>query len=417
MRHGRLVVVGAALVVALAAMGQPARAQPRPLELEALPAGPQEAAPPFVDLYTFEVGPVIFEKFGHATLCLRYHDEAAHPSICFNYGVTNFADGGSLAWGFLRSAQQFWVEPIGLDELVGFYGDPAYGGEDRTIWKQTLPLDATQARAIEAALWRDLEPANRYYLYDHFTDNCTTRLRDIIDRALGGALARDSDGDYGLTFRAIMRRGLAEYPPLLALSDFVVGRTLDRAPTIWEAMFLPEVLREQVALRLGAPAVAIWRRQAAPFPTDGPSGRGWALILGLACCLPLLAAVVVGRGQRFAALFAALPLTVLGLVIWGLAIVSAIPGLCWNEAVFLFVPFDALLIVLGAAHRRAYSELRAGMVAWVAILWALGIFKQPLAVPMVCAFVPHALIAWIAPMLDARRANRRLAQARGPVSA
>lgn len=400
----------ALITLLLAVLAAPVAAQPRAYAEGELATGPQEALPPFVDLYTFEVGPVIFEKFGHATLCLRYHDEVAHPTVCFNYGVTNFEDGGSLAWGFLRSSQRFWVEPIALDQLVGFYGDPAWGGEDRTIWKQTLPLGAEQARAVEAKLWRDLAPENRAYVYDHFFDNCSTRLRDIIDGAVGGALAKDSDGPYPLTFRAIMRRGLAEEAPLLALSDFVVGRTLDRAPTIWEAMFLPDVLREQVALRLGAPAEAVWRRQGEPFPTDGPSGRTWVLLLALACCLPLLIAVIVGRGQRLAVVFAALPLTLLGLVIWGLAIVSAIPGLCVNEAVFLFVPFDLLLIGFGGARRRAYAELRAGMVAWVAILWALGLFKQPLAVPIACAFAPHALIAWIAPMLDAWRANRRLAR-------
>ena len=30
-------------------------------------------------------------------------------------------------------------------------------------------------------------PENRDYLYHHYNDNCVTRLRDMIDTALGGS--------------------------------------------------------------------------------------------------------------------------------------------------------------------------------------------------------------------------------------
>ena len=37
------------------------------------------------------------------------------------------------------------------------------------------------------------EEGAKYYRYHHFNDNCTTRIRDVLDRATGGRLSRDRD--------------------------------------------------------------------------------------------------------------------------------------------------------------------------------------------------------------------------------
>jgi Domain of unknown function (DUF4105) len=396
-------VAAVAVVFAVLGAARVASAQPRPFHKAGLQRGPIEDQPPFIDLITIEIGPVIFEKFGHASLCLRYHDPIAHPTKCFNYGVTDFSGGAGLIWGFLRSKQDFWVEVEPESELVRFYGSPLHGGEDRTIWRQTLPLTPAQARAIEAKLWQDID---LHYKYDHFFDNCTTRLRDIIDQVTDGKLRRGADADYPLTFREIGMRGLAEFPPIIAIGDFTVGRTLDRKPTMWEAMFHPDVLRDEVAKKLGAVPVAIWTRHARPFPTSGPTDRGWALLIGLAFFVPLGVAIAARRLVRPALVIAVIPLSLMGLLIWTVSFVSSIPGLRWNEAFFLFVPFDFLLVVWKGTRRRRYAEIRAGMVVWVSLLRAFGIFRQPLWVPIVVAFVPHALIAWVEPLLAPARRDQ-----------
>ncbi|HWU85992.1 MAG TPA: DUF4105 domain-containing protein, partial [Kofleriaceae bacterium] len=263
--------VGAAavlLLVGTAAGG--AAAQPARLALPAgpgdAPLGPREAEPPIVEVLTFGVGERIFEKYGHAAICLRYHDPRNQP-ICFNYGVTSFDDGPILIWRFLRSEQRFWAEPTAWGEpwtpghgrprgMIGFYTR-----EDRDIWSQQLPLTGEQARAIEARIWDSLREDRRYYAYDHFRDNCTTRLRDMIDEVTGGTLRAGSDAPYPMTFRELGRRGLAELPPLLVLSDFVMGRQLEDVPTLWEAMFHPDVLRRALELRLGAAPRRIYQRR------------------------------------------------------------------------------------------------------------------------------------------------------------
>ena len=339
---------------------------------------------------TFGIGEPLFERFGHGALCLRYPD--ADP-VCFNYGVTDFDAVGTLVWNFLRAQQRFWVEPEGWSLMLEFYGI-----EDRDIWGQTLPLTPVQARAVEHQLLFDVQLAHRDYIYDHFRDNCTTRLRDMIDDATGGALRAGSEGPYPLTYRQIGQRGLANVPVLFALADFVLGRSLDATPTIWQAMFYPAVLREQVERTLHAPSIALHVRAGPAFPTDvGVSGRLLMLAIALAFALPLLLATWRRRFERVATAWASVYLGAWGLVLWAAAVVSTIPAVRWNEAVLVLVPMDLVLPWLGVARRRRYARGRVVLLLAVSALCPLGVLHQPLWIPILTAMMPLSIIAFELP--------------------
>jgi hypothetical protein len=378
-----------ALVLAgwCAAGASVARAQPAHLAPGDVQGGAIEAEPPAIDLVTFGVGARIFEKFGHAAICLRYHDPG-HPTVCFNYGVTDFGAGAVMIWNFLRTQQKFWVEPTSFDALSRFYE-----WEDRDIWLQTLPIVGAQARAIEAKLWSDLQEANRYYYYDHFFDNCTTRLRDMIDQATGGALRAGSEARYPLTFRELGYRGIADTPALQVVSDVVAGRQLDDAPTVWQAMFHPEIFRQQIEAKLGAAPRLLYKRRGPAFPVDGSSGRLGFFMVGLAFVVPLIVAQWRRRFQTAAIVWLTLELVILGALVWGLVAVSSIVGVRYNEAVFVVMPLDVVLPFLGARRRRRYALGRIAVLAMVSLLAAVGVLHQPLWTLILVVLVPMLTIA------------------------
>jgi hypothetical protein len=363
-------------------------AQPARLDPDELARFATTAEPPEVILLTFGVGARIFEKFGHAAMCLHYRAAGTEP-VCFNYGVTNFAATGDLVWGFLRGQQKFWVEPERWSSMIGFYEN-----EDRDIWMQALPLSPEAARAVQAKLFFDVQPANRYYIYDHFFDNCTTRLRDLIDHATSGKLRAGTDVAYPATFRTMGRRGLAEMPALLALAEFVLGRQLDDTPSLWEAMFHPDVLREEVRDKLGVAPVLVYHRHGAAFATEGGSDRLQMFLVGLVFALPLVIATWRKRLEKPALIWATLFLAFWGLVIWTLVIISSIPGVRWNEAVVVFTPFDIALPLLSRPRRRTYARVRVAVLLLASLLCAVGVFQQPLWIPIVCAFMPLAALAY-----------------------
>ena len=181
---------------------------------------------PRVELYTMGPGDPLFERFGHAALCV-VHDSAPAHARCYNYGTPDFdTPPHQLGWRFLRGGAVFWVSVWDRDQMLR-----AYVRSDRSIWRQQLGLEPAQLRRLVRRLGHDARAENRRYTYHHFRDNCATRVRDLIDEAAQGALARSGGEPITLSYRDLGRSRLRDMTALLLASDLVVGREADRHPT------------------------------------------------------------------------------------------------------------------------------------------------------------------------------------------
>jgi hypothetical protein len=278
----------------------------------------------------------------------------------------------------------------------------AYQRQDRSIWVQRIPLSQPQVDDLVARLAHDQKPENRYYRYHHFDDNCTTRLRDHLDAVTGGALRRGSQRGYGATLRELGRRHLADRTLLIVLANLTLGRRLDREATVWEAMFLPSVLRHEVDLRLGAPAVRIYQRRGPALPTEGRRGHAWLALLAFVLALPVVLTRWRGRFERLAIGLVAGVLCLLGTALWSVAIVTEVPEMRINEALLVFWPTDLLLMILGPRWRRRYVWLRVAWLGVAALLWAAGVLIQPIGAALLIPLLPLAMMLLHRPALPAQ---------------
>jgi hypothetical protein len=318
-------------------------------------------------------GDYLFSKFGHAALCVLDPGEEVGP--CFNYGTTDFSTPAPLAWAVLRGTAEFWVSVAPIDQMLAFYR-----AEDRTIYRQVLPLEPEQAAQMARALATSALPENRRYRYDHFLDNCSTRPRDHIDSATGRALRSDPEGAPRrfFTYRTLIRETLANDPVYFLLGEAFLGRPMERERSEFEAMFLPHILRDGVTTHLQVTPEVVYARRAAP---SGP-----ALIvryrLALALGIGLVGAWIIMRAPRRVSsgsrrLFA-LGFGALGSALWALAILSPVPELRFNEVLLVFLPTDFLLL-LGSEHvTRYYSGVRVAELLLLCFLLLLGALIQPL---------------------------------------
>ncbi len=365
--------------------------------------------PPTIELFTMGPGALFVEKFGHAALCVRW-PQAPRMDACYNYGTTDFHHPVSLGWGFIRGGAEFWVEKWPRQAMVRHYV-----AKDRTLWVQTFDdsnMSADQRYAIARKLEFDARIENRYYQYHHFYDNCTTRVRDIVNNAVGGKLKAGTDGYPGPTFREYGAMGFAEETWLIAISDYVMGPYGDIHPTFWQAMFLPRKLRAAVTEKLGVKPVVLYQRKGAPFPHSGSSGRGWTFLFSLLLALPAIATRLLRRRQKLGLAISGSLLGFLGFMLWLVAIVSPLNELRWNEALFLFVPTDFALPFLSMERRRKYARVRLGMIVLSSLLLVIHVFKQPLWIPILTAF-PTLLVA----ALSVPDKNRAVGTEREPASA
>jgi hypothetical protein len=349
------------LAVALALLGTPAT-----------PGYAQESVPR-IELYTVGPGDYLFSKFGHAALCV--FDPGDRVGRCYNYGTTDFSTPGPLAWAVLRGRAEFWVSVAPIDEMLAFYR-----AEDRTIYRQVLSLEPEQAEQMERALATSALPENRVYRYDHFVDNCSTRPRDHIDAATGGALRSDSDGAprRSFTYRTLIRETLANDSVYFLLGEAFLGRPMDRERSEFEAMFLPHILREGAAAHLHVPPETVYARRAAPSGPAFVVRYRVALALGISlvgASIIMMAPRRVSSGVR--RLFA-LGFGTLGSVLWALAILSPVPELRFNEVLLVFLPTDFLPLLGSQRVTRYYSGMRVAELLLLFFLRGLGVLIQPL---------------------------------------
>jgi Domain of unknown function (DUF4105) len=285
---------------------------------------PEPGAQLEVYLMTMGPGDLIWERFGHNAVGIR--DRDAGTDIVYNWGVFDFGEADFLP-RFIRGEMRYRVEPYDALMTVEFYRRA-----NRSVWIQELALAPAQRVALKAFVeWNALE-ANKYYRYDYFGDNCSTRARDALDKALGGVLQRQFSGTgSGRTFRDEARR-LADADLLYTGIDIGLGAPSDREMTRHEALFVPmrlqDAVREvQVADTNGAmrPLVASERelfRAARPPELPAPAnhqGR-YALIALLLTAALALAARLSPRAERAASATWCIVAGLLGLllvILWG----------------------------------------------------------------------------------------------------
>ncbi len=363
--------------------------------LRSLPAAPTTSAavaspapegdrPPLIDVYTMGPGDELFSRFGHAAICVT--DAQSPLGRCYNYGTADFSTPGPLTWSFVRGRALFWVSVRPLPAMIA-----SYAAEDRTLWRQRLPLPAEAARALALTLHAaDVREAT-YYRYHHFNDNCTTRVRDLVDGATGGALRRDTAAPIDPPLREYVRRGFAGQPLLLLLTDLLLGRAADRPTSRWLGMFLPELLRSEVQTRLGAAPEAVYTRRR-PIEIGSSLGGPWLLVpLG---ALLLVAVLAARRRRRRGAPLVGAVLGLVGLLVAGLAACSALPELRHNEAVLLCLPSDLLLLGLPVRWAVAYARLRLCGLLLCAGALAASLLIQPLVPVLLFCALPLAGLAW-----------------------
>ncbi|HEU4561321.1 MAG TPA: DUF4105 domain-containing protein [Longimicrobium sp.] len=415
--------------------------------LAAAPLAAQPAAQPAsadtairVVLITMGPGDQVWEKFGHNALWV--HDPVAGTDKAYNYGMFDFRQENFIL-NFARGRMEYWME--GIDAYLTLEHYQRY---NRSVWTQELNLTPMQARLVKALLESNERPENRFYRYDYYRDNCSTRLRDILNLVLQGRLKQaTADSASGTTYRWHTRRLVGERSgdvPIYSAIDFGLGPAADRPISRWDQMFLPMKLRDEVAaLRVpdasGRLVPLVARQQtvfAANRPAEPSAPPRWLigyLVTGLALAgvvAGLTRATVRNAAARFGfALVTSLWLLFAGtggLILLGLWMVTD-HEIAWrNENILQLSPLALPLVLLvpalgyGArwAHRWAtrLALPMAGLSVLGLVLQILPWFNQGNGDLIALALPVNLAIAWAAWYLGgAHPAPREAARIQPPV--
>jgi hypothetical protein len=180
----------------------------------------------------------MYAWWGHIGIVIR--DTEVDAEYLYDYGnfsfetedfFTNFAMG------------RLWFQMMRMF-ASGYYD--FIGSQDRDIRMHRLNIPYAKERGLKNFLDWNNRPENRLYLYHHYFDNCSTRIRDIFDELTGGQLKGASQGPSGMTLRELSRKYSGFYPLGDWIIHYLLAGNCDRPVSLWQAMFLPDYLERFV---------------------------------------------------------------------------------------------------------------------------------------------------------------------------
>jgi len=348
------------------------------------PAQPQPGSNLTIYLLTMGPGDQVWERFGHNAIWI--HDEATHTDSAYHWGLFDFADKDFVP-RFIQGRMRYAMGSFGLGETLEMYRRT-----NRTVWMQRLNMTPAQKQKLYDFVKWNVRPENRYYRYDYFRDNCSTRVRDAIDMALGGSIKQASVGiATNTTYRSHTSRLTQDDWPVFTGTMIGLGQPTDRPIDAFEEMFLPVRMMErfktlQIPTAAGNAALVLEQEIAVPSsraPEDSTIRRGIAGYVTIAAILIVIVALsyaLSARGRGIGLLVVA--------AVWSLVtgISGTVLAFLWlftdhlysyrNENLFYLNPFSLIFfgfILILLIRKRDRDMDRANVTATrIAILGLIG---------------------------------------------
>lgn len=197
-----------------------------------------------ISLITCSPGHDTYAMFGHTAI--RVNDVQHNSDLVFNYGMFNY-QSENFIYRFVKGETDYI---LGAEPASFFFG--RYNERGVTVTEQVLNLTAEEKQSLAQALAINAEPQNRTYRYNWLYDNCTTRARDVIERAIDGKVEYEATATADvpcvgadtsatvLTTREILHKYTAVSDWTRFGIDVVLGEEIDRPLDHFQQMFIPE---------------------------------------------------------------------------------------------------------------------------------------------------------------------------------
>ncbi|CAN5192020.1 DUF4105 domain-containing protein [soil metagenome] len=189
-----------------------------------------------ISLLTCSPGTQLYSTFGHSAI--RVVDNFDKEDIVFNYGTFDFSEPNFYV-KFIRGKLLYYLSTENYSDF-----EATYKFEERGITEQVLNLSCAEREKMYSLLKNNLQGENKFYKYDFFFDNCTTRLRDLLVTSVGDTVIFKNILNQPISFRQMLYQYLNkddhEWSKLGI--DLLLGIKSDKHVSANEIMFLPDYL-------------------------------------------------------------------------------------------------------------------------------------------------------------------------------
>lgn len=191
-------------------------------------------------LITCSPGTETYSIYGHSAL--RIVDQANKKDVVYNWGVFDFSTP-HFVWKFAKGRLDYMLDSSSLQSFL-----QEYFIEKRSVYQQKINLEPGELARLTAMVQENLRPENRKYKYDFFYDDCSTRIRDLLEKSVGNKLLYASATNKNLlSFRVKVGEYQRSYPWLNFGVDLLMGTPGDKKASYRDRMFLPLEMQSELS--------------------------------------------------------------------------------------------------------------------------------------------------------------------------
>lgn len=209
------------------------------LILDTIPLHSQNTNDTTVYLITCSPGTETYSVWGHSAL--RIVMPLTQTDDVYNWGVFDFATP-NFAWKFAKGRLNYMLGVYPFDSFL-----QGYLLENRSVWSQKINLEPVDKLRLMLLIQDNMKPEKRYYRYDFFYDDCSTRIRDLLEKIYGNKLIYPPDDQsISPTFREMIAEYHKNYPWLNMGINLLMGMPGERKTSFRDRMFLPYGLQKNL---------------------------------------------------------------------------------------------------------------------------------------------------------------------------
>jgi hypothetical protein len=188
-------------------------------------------------LITCGPGTETYSVYGHTALRVVIPEK--NSDIVFNWGVFDFSTP-NFVWKFAKGRLDYMLDAATLKSFL-----QSYFYEQRYVIAQKINLESEEKAKLMALISENIKPENVRYRYDFFYDDCSTRIRDLLEKSIGNKLLYPPAETGKIpTFRQMVGKYQEPYPWLKFGVDLIMGSPGDKKALFRDRMFLPVDMKE-----------------------------------------------------------------------------------------------------------------------------------------------------------------------------
>jgi len=318
-----------------------------------------------VVLVTVAPGKELHSAFGHTILWVN--DPMNGIDRAYSYGTFDFKTE-NFYLKFLMGTLPYTISVHSMQDEFNF--NVQY--EKRGMIAQKLQLDSLQKNAIFQALENNLLPENREYAYKFFYDNCSTRIRDMIERNAPGKYRwNQSPSLEGKSYRDWMNKYLLSNSWVTLGMNLALGIPSNVKATASQACYLPDNLAAATNLAKGLSANPVTLFDGEVVEEAGFDFTGPYVVLSI---LSFLVGFATYK-KRFPYAADVALFSLIGILAWFIFFLGTATNhevMAWNPASMMLFPLNFPLVIWFAKNPLNWKKYLQviSVLCLIGLIWS-----------------------------------------------